>query len=318
MSLSRFCGPEVARLTEFLYQAAINAGYGSGDGCSAYGNRNFWLYYTDWFGSTNTPNYWWQPQSQTVHTDQTKSQALNQNTLVQGDRVYMTVQVKNAGVATWYKNSVNLATSGPQNRLSDIYDSSWLSNSRPATMKESSVAPGSTATFEFWANTSAKSGNLKEYFNLVVEGVTWMNDMGLHYALNVQPARYDIAYQGQGAYSDESGANRTDLADIKPGQRYYLSVNVKNTGNTTWRPGAVNLGTSGPRNRGSGFYDQTWLSASRPGTIDRVVAPGQSGNFSFWVTAPYDNVTRQEYFQPVAENITWLEDRGLYWQFTVR
>ena len=35
--------------------AALAAGYGSGDGCSAYGNRNFWLYYTDWFGSTQSP-----------------------------------------------------------------------------------------------------------------------------------------------------------------------------------------------------------------------------------------------------------------------
>ena len=33
-------------------QAALDAGYGTGDYCSAYGNRNFWLYFTDWFGST--------------------------------------------------------------------------------------------------------------------------------------------------------------------------------------------------------------------------------------------------------------------------
>ncbi|HEY8590278.1 MAG TPA: hypothetical protein VIL55_12070, partial [Naasia sp.] len=32
--------------------AALNAGYGTGDGCSAYGNRNFFLYFSDWFGST--------------------------------------------------------------------------------------------------------------------------------------------------------------------------------------------------------------------------------------------------------------------------
>jgi hypothetical protein len=32
--------------------AAIRAGYGEGDGCSAYGNRNFYQYFTDWFGST--------------------------------------------------------------------------------------------------------------------------------------------------------------------------------------------------------------------------------------------------------------------------
>ena len=31
--------------------AALNAGYGTGDSCSAYGNRNFWNYFSDWFGS---------------------------------------------------------------------------------------------------------------------------------------------------------------------------------------------------------------------------------------------------------------------------
>lgn len=34
--------------------AALRAGYGTGDACSAYGNRNFYNYFTDWFGSTQT------------------------------------------------------------------------------------------------------------------------------------------------------------------------------------------------------------------------------------------------------------------------
>ncbi|GGH37521.1 hypothetical protein [Microbacterium album] len=33
-------------------RAALNAGYGEGDACSSYGNRNFYNYFTDWFGST--------------------------------------------------------------------------------------------------------------------------------------------------------------------------------------------------------------------------------------------------------------------------
>lgn len=49
------------RSTQALYNytpyqpnlAALNAGYGNGDNCSAYGNRNFYLYFTDWFGSTH-------------------------------------------------------------------------------------------------------------------------------------------------------------------------------------------------------------------------------------------------------------------------
>jgi len=37
-------------------QAALNAGYGTGNSCSSYGNRNFYQYFKDWFGST-TMNY---------------------------------------------------------------------------------------------------------------------------------------------------------------------------------------------------------------------------------------------------------------------
>lgn len=33
-------------------QASLNAEYGVGDSCSTYGNRNFYHYFTDWFGST--------------------------------------------------------------------------------------------------------------------------------------------------------------------------------------------------------------------------------------------------------------------------
>lgn len=52
------------RATSALYRytpyqpnkSALNAGYGTGDSCGAYGNRNFWLYFTDWFGSTREIN----------------------------------------------------------------------------------------------------------------------------------------------------------------------------------------------------------------------------------------------------------------------
>lgn len=33
-------------------QAALNAGWGTGDKCSSYGNRNFYMFYKLWFGST--------------------------------------------------------------------------------------------------------------------------------------------------------------------------------------------------------------------------------------------------------------------------
>lgn len=37
--------------------AALRAGYGSGDSCSSYGNRNFYNLFTDWFGPTLTSSF---------------------------------------------------------------------------------------------------------------------------------------------------------------------------------------------------------------------------------------------------------------------
>ena len=63
------CGGSVVnienRATSALYrytpyqpnQSALNAGYGSGDSCGAYGNRNFWALFTDWFGSTQNTSW---------------------------------------------------------------------------------------------------------------------------------------------------------------------------------------------------------------------------------------------------------------------
>lgn len=36
--------------------ASLAAGYGLGDSCSSHGNRNFYNYFTDWFGSTQVPS----------------------------------------------------------------------------------------------------------------------------------------------------------------------------------------------------------------------------------------------------------------------
>lgn len=62
------------RATSALYRytpyqpnsSALNAGYGTGDVCGAYGNRNFYLYFTDWFGNTQTID-------QTIHEPAAKN-----------------------------------------------------------------------------------------------------------------------------------------------------------------------------------------------------------------------------------------------------
>jgi len=63
------------RSTQALYnytpyqpnQAALNAGYGQGDACSAHGNRNFYLYFRDWFGYNSGPVAFKTADSSTVY-----------------------------------------------------------------------------------------------------------------------------------------------------------------------------------------------------------------------------------------------------------
>ena len=63
------------RSTQALYdytpyrpdQAALDAGYGAGDSCSSYGNRNFYLYFRDWFGYNSGPAAFKSPNSSTVY-----------------------------------------------------------------------------------------------------------------------------------------------------------------------------------------------------------------------------------------------------------
>jgi hypothetical protein len=63
------------RATQALYNytpyqpntAALNAGYGMGDGCSSYGNRNFYLYFKDWFGESRQSPIVRSPSSPTYY-----------------------------------------------------------------------------------------------------------------------------------------------------------------------------------------------------------------------------------------------------------
>ena len=68
------CGGTVVnvqnRATSALYRytpyqpnaSALAAGYGTGDSCGAYGNRNFYALFTDWFGTTQ--GYTWEPMEE--------------------------------------------------------------------------------------------------------------------------------------------------------------------------------------------------------------------------------------------------------------
>lgn len=106
----------------------------------------------------------------------------------QGQTKQVTLTIKNTGTIAWCKNCstpTRLGTSRPMDRASGFSDSTWDSANR-IPMQESTVAPGSNANFVFNVKPNdTLSGTYREYFQPVVDGVTWLPDIGIYWDITV-------------------------------------------------------------------------------------------------------------------------------------
>lgn len=232
--------------------AALNNLYGTGDGCSSYGNRNFWRLFSDWFGSTRSSvaAYAWQYIGQEAFVDQTRTQQITgETTLRPNEKLYLRVKAKNIGYQPWQKNILKLGTYRQSDRSSIFYSQNWLASGRPATTAEDLLYYGDVANFEFEITAPNSVGTYREYFNLVAENITWLNDLGLYYDINVVDN------------NNENSSNPTKLMageSLSSGQ-YLLSedkkavLNMQGDGNLVlyfdfnfpaWNTGTVNYGNN--------------------------------------------------------------------------
>lgn len=197
-------------------QAALNAGYKAAEPCGAYGNRNFWLYFHDWFGSTRSAYpYAWSYVTQSAYTDSARTrQFTSVPTVKPGETLYLQLKAKNTGFQTWQKSTMRLGTSRPMDVPSQFATGSWITGARATSLLEETVMPGQIGTFNFDMKMPSSTGSYKQYFNLLVEGREWLNDPGLHYAVNVVSTHTGSLY------------NRTVLSSgtILRGDDYLLSA----------------------------------------------------------------------------------------------
>lgn len=167
--------------------AALAAGEGIGDGCSAYGNRNFYIYFSDWFGSTQTTiPYEWRLVSQEAYSDAARTRLFTSTPTTQpGGRIYMRIKIVNMGNQPWSSANVRLGASNARDRASVFRDTNWLSASRLPVFTVDTVRPGETAIFEFSMLAPVTTGSYYEYFTPLIEGAMWFRDIGMYYPINV-------------------------------------------------------------------------------------------------------------------------------------
>ncbi len=98
--------------------------------------------------------------------------------------------------------------------------------------------------------------------------------------------------------------------ELAPGETSSGYIEMRNNGEATWMPGQTFLGTSSPRDAASPIAGPGWVSPIRATTVDRAVAPGETGRFEFTVQAPLEEGEYAQYFNLVQEGVTWFSDDG--------
>lgn len=125
---------------------------------------------------------------------------------------------------------------------------------------------------------------------------------------------YPVSRSAQ-SYTYQLVEQSSSPVNISAGQKATMRLGFLNTGTSLWTKSGVRLGTSRPTDRKSAFYDSSWMSQSRVEMKENYVSPGEIAHFEFTITAPNGyNGTFKEYFNLVAEGITWMRDIGIYWE----
>jgi hypothetical protein len=292
--------------------AALANLYGSGDGCSAYGNRNFWRIYNDWFGSTLAITYSYSfvgssYSSVELETGQKKTDN------------YITI--KNTGSATWYSDgfapdsirSTRLSILNYENSVfADQSDPAWMGTRNQIKMTPNVVLPGENATFNF--SLFGPGMPLQQTKNLtflpVVNGVGFMPNINMTMIVSHKLPRY--------AFISASGLPQ----QILPNESIINSVTIKNTGNSTWYSddatplGGNSMRLSTKNYRETGFADQSdpaWMGTrNQIKMTPNVVLPGENAVFNFKMNGPMVENNEKIHFVPVLNGISFLNDIDIF------
>ena len=108
---------------------------------------------------------------------------------------------------------------------------------------------------------------------------------------------------------------------VAKGEAFETTVYIQNTGNMPWFskdsgcPYLITyLGTDKERDRESQFattnlpWESGWKDKNRIKMTTKRVDPGKTAKFTFWSKAPEKDGYFREYFAPVIEGVTWIDN----------
>lgn len=125
------------------------------------------------------------------------SQSPYPSTLKSGETTNVWIEIKNTGTEIWRNSGINPVRLGSGSQYgsysqqrdykSEFANSDWLSSNRPSVISKEVVFSGETARFQFNIKAPTTAGIYKAYFTPVVDGISWMKDMGIYWEITVVP-----------------------------------------------------------------------------------------------------------------------------------
>lgn len=226
-----------------------------------------------------------------------------------GERKSVTLQFRNTGKKAWNSDTwMHVALNDDPNArvVPIVQDKNFVA----ADLQETSVPSGGTGTFVVDVEAGFKPGHYSFEVSPVVNGRYKISRASVYLSLQVMDP----------AYSYEVAAHQFPMGTVFQGQKLQGTLDLKNTGNVTWRnygDNAIALGTADPKDHASIFVKD---NPSRIGyMVDSQVAPGGTAHFVMNLTVPEGKTGEViERFVPVIEKVGWLEDKSLGFRVIVK
>lgn len=293
-------------------QAALNNMYGLGDSCSAYGNRNFWRLFNDWFGSTLGLDY-----NASIHATS------NTNVWLEyGDSTTVTIDVRNTGTRNWCNDASCTSGKLPTRLVVQNYapyaaydnsDPAWVSNAQ-IKMQTPSVAPGEIGTFTFKVKAPYTTNfATSSRFFVLVDSTTFAQSANVWIGVHSYPTPMKII------------SKTIDNSVILPNQKATATVTIRNLSKTVWYsdtgrgPNDLPMRLFVPGYKASPYYDASdpaWITPAQIAMKTPVVNPGEDAVFEFSLKGPFQYNEGGLKLLPVIRGGVQYTDIGISYAFT--
>lgn len=290
-----------------------------------------------------------------IYNAQYVGQSVKEVNLNTGQSQTISVRYKNTGNAMWIKerNDMVLVPVDPYPRNSSFGNGSWVSSEAVGGPSQITVMPGEEVVFNLNLVGIDKDISVTEKFALKgLKGIIDNTQMEIKInnkkidtldKNNPEEVVKNNTENNQNQQTTNTNTNnkvenntqkiepdlyhaqwvaQSDNVVLFPGEQRTVWLDLKNIGKTPWYKDGdypVRLGTDNSTDRNSGFYEKNggWLAPNRVEMLQWSVQPGEVARFRFTIAANQVAGVYKEYFRPVVENVTWMEDMGIYMQIEV-